>query len=500
VSIYRLHAGCCRRLNRINPELMRKNLLSSIFVIITAVAFPQEDAIRQFLSDPALKNASVSICIRDADTRQEIAVYNKDLSLVPASVLKLITSGVALEMLGPEYVFTTVVGYTGIINMKNGQLSGDIVIRGGGDPTLGSKYFAGHNPAFADDWVRELKRTGIRKVKGKVIADDSRFDYQPVPAKWQWEDIGNYYGSGVYGLSVFDNTAELHFSTGPDSTKPRLISISPEGYSCHYENFLLSSGTSDEGYVFAAPYSNSGWIAGTIPVNKDDFILKAALADPPLFTSMLLARKLMAEGITTKEEPSSYRLAGNHSHGDFVAIYETSSPPLTEIISVLNHESVNLFAETLLKELGKMYGRSGSTASGIRIVENFLSRSGINTDGFFMEDGSGLSPKDAMTSTSLTDFLIFMKNDGRYFSDYFASLPEAGKEGTLKYYFRDPAFDSRMSAKSGSMERVRCYAGYLRTISGKNMAFSILVNNYSGPVQEVIHGIEDILKEIISNK
>ena len=125
---------------------------------------------------------------------------------------------------------------------------------------------------------------------------------------------------------------------------------------------------------------------------------------------------------------------------------------------------------------------------------------GIPTDGMFIEDGSGLSPRNAINSEELTSFLVYMKNKGKYFTEYFESLPEAGKEGTLKSCFRDPVFEGRMNAKSGSMDRVRCYAGYFTTNSNRTMVFSILVNNYTGSSQRVISGIEDIIREIILYK
>ena len=185
---------------------------------------------------------------------------------------------------------------------------------------------------------------------------------------------------------------------------------------------------------------------------------------------------------------------------EIVRIAETISPPLADIIEVLNHESVNLFAEHLIKELGKIYKNNGSTSAGIEVIKGFLTDAGIKTDGMFIEDGSGLSPLNAVNSGELVNLLIYMKRRGKYFPEYYSSLPDAGREGTLKNYFTDPVFDSRLKAKSGSMTRVRSYAGYFTTVSGKNMIFSIIINNYTGPLQIINSGIEEIIKEIILNK
>jgi D-alanyl-D-alanine carboxypeptidase/D-alanyl-D-alanine-endopeptidase (penicillin-binding protein 4) len=180
-----------------------------------------------------------------------------------------------------------------------------------------------------------------------------------------------------------------------------------------------------------------------------------------------------------------------------VIIAEVTSPPLCDIIEVLNHESVNLYAEHLLKEIGKTIGNMGTTEAGIQVLYRFLEDSGVNSDGIFIEDGSGLSPMDALTSRGLAELLVFMKNKAKYFNEFYNSLPEAGKEGTLKNYFKNPVFDSNLRAKSGSLTRVQNYAGYFKTISGNEMVFSILVNNFSGTSKRIIAGIEEILQETI---
>ena len=465
--------------------------------LVTGAAFSQESALLRFISDSALTHASVSLCIKDSETGETVTEYNKGLSLIPASVMKLITSGVALEMLGPQHIFTTAIGYTGILNKRNGRLSGNIVIKGGGDPALGSGYFTDHYSDFTDSWVSAIKAMGIRKVEGNVISDDSYFDFMPVPAKWQWEDLGNYYGAGVYGLSVFDNTVEIHLNTSAENKTPVITALNPSGYRFDFINQLLSSGNTDEGNVFAPPYSKKGLLSGSVPAGEEDFILKASMTDPPLFLAQVLSEKLEAAGITVRDKPSTFRLEETKMTGKVETISEVVSPALSEIIEVLNHESVNLYAETLLKELGKRFRNEGSTASGLDVVSEFLQNAGIPAEGMYIEDGSGLSPRDAINSEDLTNFLSYMKNRGKYFPEYFNSLPEAGKEGTLKSYFRDPAFESRMRAKSGSMGRVRCYAGYLRTNSERNIVFCILINNYSGPSRKVISGIEDIIRDVI---
>jgi D-alanyl-D-alanine carboxypeptidase/D-alanyl-D-alanine-endopeptidase (penicillin-binding protein 4) len=480
---------------------MPKRLLIIILLIVPMLLTGQEKALNLLLADSSMISSSVSLCILNSVNGESVYEFNAGESLIPASVLKLVTSSAALELLGPEYCFRTKLGYTGNINKRTGRLTGDIVIIGGGDPALGSEYFKDHYYNFLKNWITEIRKLGINKIEGRIIADDSWYDYQPVPAKWLWEDIGNYYGAGAYGLSVFDNKFEIHFKTSGDGSIPEITGIVPDQGRYDLSNQLVVSDNTDkDGYVFSAPYNDYGWLAGSIPVNMGDFVLKASILDPPLLLAEIFDSMLDSAGIAVSGDPSTTRIEKKLTGDEPVIIAEVISPPLSDIIEVLNHESVNLFAEHLLKEIGKIYNNNGTTEAGIEVLYRFLKDSGVNSAGMFLEDGSGMSPMDAVTSRGLAEILLFMKNKAKYFSEFYNSLPDAGKEGTLKNYFKNSVFDSNLKAKSGSMTRVRSYAGYFKTMSGNEMAFSILVNNYSGPSKRIIAGIEDILLETIMFK
>jgi serine-type D-Ala-D-Ala carboxypeptidase/endopeptidase (penicillin-binding protein 4) len=442
-----------------------------------------------------MTHASVSFCISDAGSDMVLYQYNADMSLTVASVLKLVTTAAALEFLGSDYKFKTEVGYSGKIKNRK-TLKGDVIIKGGGDPSLGSDNFPDQYNGFSDKWLHDFKTLGIKRITGRVIADDSYYDFEPVPGGWGWNDIGNYYGAGVYGLSVFDNTQQIHFKTNDEGSVPVITRIIPE-QEIHFNNYLIASGSTDNGTIYLPPYADSGWISGTIPVNKEDTLLYGSIPDPPLLLAKMFNKKLSDAGIKIKGKPSTSRLLHGQKIENFQSFSQTASPDLTSLIEVLNHKSVNLYAEHLVKELGKKYRNRGSTAAGVEVVRKFLDSTGIKSDGMFIEDGSGLSARDAVSSGAIVRLLNYMKNNSRNYAAYFNSLPEAGKEGTLKNYFKDKVFESRLRAKSGSMSRVRSYAGYFTTLSGKEMAFCFLVNNYTGQPREVIAGIEDIIKEVI---
>ena len=479
---------------------MKKNLrsLSTILLLILSLtSSAQKAALSTLLSDSSMMHGSLSLYAADTRTGDIVLESNPVKSLIPASILKLVTSAAAIEMLGPDYTFKTTLAYTGTLNRNTGRLTGDIIIKGGGDPAFLSKRFEDHYKDLLSTWIAEIKKAGITKVEGRVITDDSRYDYQPVPAKWLWEDLGNYYGAGAYGLSVFENTYEIHLNRSSGSYTPVISDIVPTECRSELSNWLISEGTSDKGFVFAAPYGKEGWMAGTVPADLNDFYLEASVSDPPLLFASILNSMLEKDGISTAEEPSTTRLLKKEEISGYVTIADAVSPPLSLIIEALNHESINLYAEHLLKELGKKFRNNGSTASGLEVITEFLLKAGIDMSGMFIEDGSGLSPLNSVNAREMSGLLIYMKEKGSYFNDYFSSLPSAGKEGTLKNYFRDQVFESRLNAKSGSMTRVRSYAGYITTLKGRNIAFSVIINNYTGPSRLIISSIENIIKEII---
>ena len=478
---------------------MSKKYKALLLILLSTAASGQEKALKSLLANPVMSGASFSGCFFDTKDRKIVWEYKSGESLIPASVMKVVTSAAALELLGPEYTFLTRLGYTGSLNKRTGVLSGDIIIQGGGDPSLGSPYFSEHYGRFLSSWIQKIKESGIKTINGRVICDDSRYDYQPVPSGWLWEDIGNYYGAGVYGLSFSDNTFHIHFKTSEPGSVPEITGIVPEICSYDLSNQLISYGNTDMGYVFSAPYGSFGWIAGSIPANREDFVLKASITDPPFLMASLFDLMLDSAGIEVVKAPSTSRIE-NAIPPETILLAEVESPPLAAIIEVLNHESVNLYAEHLLKEIGLQFEKKGTTKAGIEVLYSFLQDAGADTSGFFIEDGSGLSPLNAVTSKGLAGLMLFMQTGARHPEEFLNSLPDAGKEGTLKSAFRNPVFESNLKAKSGSFTRTRSYTGYFTARSGREMAFSILINNFSGPSQTIVSGIEAILLETLENQ
>jgi len=477
-------------------------LLTVAFFIISQKGFNQDFSsikrkINTLLTDTALQHAFVAFTARNITDSSVIINYNGQKSLVPASIQKVITTGVAMETLDTSFRYITRIGYLGDID-KNGTLNGDLYIYGSGDPTIGSMYFNKRRNQydFLSQWSTAIKEYGIKAVKGKLIVDISHYDDWPIVGTWTYEDLGNYYGAGIYGVMLLDNLSELHFSSPGRVGEPTIFKYSfPTIQNLNIENQVVAGKGGDNAYVFQTPSSDHMIVRGDITAGKPDFIVKACIPNPPKMLADLLKKKLDSIGV--KQDQSSTIVSQTNKVIDtrnFVEIYSHVSEKLPKIIEQTNHNSVNLFAETLLKEIGSCTKGNGSTQDGLVSLYEFCKTRGIKFSGVEFVDGSGLSRFDLLTTTFMVDFLTYYKTRSHYFTQFFNTLPVSGHNGTMENFGKNSVLNGRVHAKTGSMTRVKNLAGYLHTRSGKWIAFSFMANNYNcgGAKVKVIQ--EEILK------
>ena len=453
------------------------------------ISFPK--GIADMQSFPGLENAGICIAVADLQSGETLVKSEPQQSLAPASILKVLTTATALEVFGPDFQFNTTFGYSGII--RNDTLLGDLQIIGGGDPTLGSKYFPENN-YFLEDWIKTLKSKNIRVITGNLVLDGTIYESQMIPNTWIWEDIGNYYGAGASGICLHDNMYEIHLSSEPMADRPtKIIKINPDIPDLDLRNEVLSSDiNSDQAYVFGSPLETNRIIRGTIPKGKPDFVVKASVPDPAALMAHEF-RKRLAESNISLSGINKYEKATQTS-----ILSVNQSPKLREIIRVTNRESVNLFAEHFLKHLAFQKYGLGTTVDGCKFVTEFWKNKGLDMDGFFMNDGSGLSRFNAITAEQMVSVLNYMKKTSAYSEDFYQSLPMAG-DGTLLKFSQQDFPNGCLRAKSGSMTRVRCYAGYLSTITGRQLSFAFMLNNFSCSQTEAFRRIEKALVELRKN-
>ncbi|MDR0538601.1 MAG: D-alanyl-D-alanine carboxypeptidase/D-alanyl-D-alanine-endopeptidase [Tannerellaceae bacterium] len=488
----------------------RNSLIFLYFICLTVFADAQTPpALRRFLALKSLAGASVSLMARDVASGDTLYAYGERRELTPASVMKLVTTAAALEILGEEYRYLTSVEYDGVI--RDDILDGNIYIKGSGDPTLGSAHFSPDRESFSPDdntfapqWVDALLRAGIKNVKGNVVADESVFDSEGISMKWLSEDLGSYYGAGSYGLSVFDNLCKIYVDAGAVGTKPELATCVPQMPGLCFHNYLTAAtSTADSVYVVGAPYSNDRYLYGIVPANTKRHVVRGDIPDPPLFLATYIYMYMQSSGIGITGSPTSFRILSESNQwrpGVRKRIAVTQSPSLREIVRVVNERSHNLYADALFKTLGLSYlPRQGEKVSsfgkGAKIVREHWAKNGMDVSSLWMFDGSGLAITDKVTAGFLCDLLTYMAVKSPQSEAFVSSLPMAGMEGSVRNFLRGSALQGKARLKSGGMSRVRSYAGYIDK-GGKRYAVAVIVNNYSGAVQAIVHDLENLLLEL----
>jgi len=450
--------------------------------------------VNDWVYEECFSHASLGIYMEDEDTGETIASYNEDKSLIPASTQKIFTTAAALQILGPNYKFVTKLFYDGEI--INDTLYGNLILKGGGDPTLGSEYFKNYYSSsnFLDIMVDSLKNKDIKFISGNIITDVSIYEDQTIPDTWVWGDLGNYYGAGPCGLSVYDNMCKIHFSSPSVSGRPvKIISVSPYIPDVNFENLVLSSDINkDKSCVYGSPWGGKRIIRGTIPKGKTDFVIKSSIPDPAFLMASELKNKLKQNGIPFSGIIKKGKYIHNNNRDNICSIY---SPSLIAIIAKTNYFSVNLFAEHLLKQLDYEKNGKGTTKGGVKIVMDYWKKNVISDDGIYMCDGSGLSRYNQCTPKQMVEVLSFMKKKSQYGDMFFKSIPDAS-EGTLYYFHKENFPNNSLKAKSGSMTHVRCFAGCIKTVSGRNILFSVMINQFLCNQYFVCHKVEELLKDI----
>ena len=456
-----------------------------LFIAFCGLAFAQNN------NFPIVDDAYCGVYIKELSGDAVLSAYNHDKSFSPASVTKLITTATALEMLGADYRYETKLQYRGEI--EKGVLLGDIIVKGGGDPTLGSKEFYKDKYAFLDKWVEDIAALNIKEIKGSILVDASIFDNQAIPNKWIWEDIGNYYGSGVYGLSCFDNSYDLYLSSSGVGELVKIDSMHPSCSKMNFESQVRGANSrSDNAYIYGSPWDFNRVVRGTIPAGRAAFKIKGALPNPPLFLSELFKEKLQENGIEVSGESD---VIWQKSNDDFITISSMFSPALSEIVKITNKNSNNLYAEHLLKTLDVNKDDCANTKDALHKLTDFWKSKGISTDKIKIYDGSGLSRANLLTPEFVVSVIGYMyeSENAEAFNN---SLAVSGVDGTLKYFLDKTSLEGCVFGKSGSMSGVRCYAGVVEASDGKKYSFCIMMNNFTASHTKAIIAIEDYLLSV----
>ncbi len=467
---------------RCQPLRLGLALLAAAAIPPAAVA-DLDDDVQMEMQRADLGGATVGVSIRDAAAGTSLLSINADRMLIPASNGKLLTTGAALHVLGPDFRFATRL-------LRDGDR---LVVAGDGDPGFGDPELLALRPSgdgdgldvesFLDLWVRPVVASGAERIS-EVVVDDRVFDRQLLYPSWPADQLNRPYCAEVAGLSFHGNVLHL-FPRPADGPRPNLDLVVPQAPWVEVVNLATTrAGESD---------SNDVWIARPRDANvfsvygnvKFAYRTPAAVTvhDMPLFFGRLLAERLTRAGIDVG--PVSIASAGSPP-----AAGEAAAPPVTTPIATAlvrcNRDSQNLYAECLLKRIAhEVTGEPGSWASGAAIIRHvFLDRVGDSNLAatLVIADGSGLSRENRTSAAALTAWLDTLDDDPRLGAVFMQSLARAGRSGTLDGRFADiDLHGTTVQAKSGYIQHVSCLSGYVTAPGGERRIFSILVNGLTEP-------------------
>ena len=434
-------------------------------------------AVSRLVADEQMKHAILGISVLQSDKSEVIFEMNAQIGLVPASCQKIITSATAMELLGPQFRYQTILGYNGSI--KGGILKGDIQLIGGGDPTLGSwRYETTKDEKLLQQWVESIKQKGITKIEGELTCFNGKWDNQTLPGGWIWDDIGNYYGAGSSALNWRENQYDLVLESGKIvGDKVSIVNTKPRLYGINLMSQLISAnkGSGDKAYIYLPPTSQNGFISGTIPMDETAFTISGSFPDP----SFQLLATLNAQLVLENLKPEQFSVVTDKEMPVTQTISVINSPSLDSINYWFMKKSINLYGEALLKTMAYEKTGMGSTEKGVELVKKFWKEKGIESSALHIIDGSGLSPQNRVTTDALVKVLDYSRGRS-WFNYYYDALP----------------IYNQMKLKSGTIGGAKSFAGYHTSKDGTNYTVAIIINNYDGSSNELVKKIFLVLDEL----
>lgn len=450
---------------------------------------PLAARIEQHIRSEAAQPAFWGAYVEDVESGEVVYALNAQYRFVPASNQKLLTTATALDALGSDYRYETVLFFDGAV--RGDVLKGDLIIRGSGDPTFGSALASGEDPLRT--WARRLAELGVTRIEGRIVGDDDTFDDRAYSQGWDidyvTEQASRALGVSASGLSYNDNVVEVKITANGANRAPTIVTY-PDGF-VNIQNDLLTARRRRGISVRTSRDFGSETVRlqGSIPQTYNGTIV-TPVTNPTLFAAATFASYLKGYGIEVEAEIVDIDDLSRFEYSRERPLFVHVSPPLSEIIAIINKRSNNFYAEQVFRT----FSFGGSADGGERRVKALLSRAGVAITGVDVRDGSGLSRKNMVTPEAVGKLLAFMYRHPER-DPFIASLPTGGEpQSTLRYRLAG----APVRAKTGSLEYVRTLSGYAQTRSGRVLAFAIFANNYGGPAYQINQGIDRIVMELAS--
>ncbi|HRU55531.1 MAG TPA: D-alanyl-D-alanine carboxypeptidase/D-alanyl-D-alanine-endopeptidase, partial [Candidatus Sumerlaeia bacterium] len=485
-----------KRLFTIGGSLILMTLITAAIPAADMTAAITKNQLRQniekILSRDDVASATVGVCILAGDTGDILYEKNGEVPLKPASCNKLQVTAAALHFLGPDYTYKTSLQITGKI--RNKTLVGDVIVSGSGDPSISGRFGKdkSDNTAIFRDWAKALKRMGIEKIEGNIVGDDDYFGDDTFGQGWSPNSRGSWFSAEVSALSFNDNCVDVVWSGNGAVGKTAPYKLNPPTSYVKITNEVRigKKGTDKTSSFHRKDKSNEIVARGMIP-KGGTMSDSAAVYNPTHYFVSVLKETLekeripvMGKAIDLDDEPELKKALQEDPPTTTVATYE--SPRLIVLLDVVNTNSQNLFAELILKTIGKKIKGEGTFLASSEAVMEFLRKEKLWDNGSLIIDGSGLSHLNRASAHQLACVLRYMSQQP-WWKDVLGTMPRGQMKGYLKKCFGESAesreIGKRIYGKTGNISGVIGLSGVVYNENNREIFYSVLINNYRGATQ-----------------
>jgi D-alanyl-D-alanine carboxypeptidase/D-alanyl-D-alanine-endopeptidase (penicillin-binding protein 4) len=473
--------------NRLRPAAIALALFPALAACASGAAAPSPPApapagppiaaaLEAVFNDTMFAGAFWGVDVRSQATGEILYQRNPGKMLVPASNMKIVTGAAALEELGPDYRYRTADAATGPI--AGGELRGDLVVVGSGDPTI-SAQFGGDPRAVFRAWADSLRARGVTRITGRVVGDDNAFDDVPLGAGWSWDDVNDYYSAEISALELNEGIVGVRVRPGASPGAPAMVTLDPPTAYVPVRSTVTTGAPGSAPRVDAVrePLGPGIVVSGQLAADTTAVTTEVAVRNNTAYFATVLRETLAAAGIAVRGEAVDMdSLPAAPARTDTLFVHR--SPPMPEILAAVMKPSQNQIGELLLKTLGRELRGAGTARAGIAVVDSLARTWGLPARRLSQADGSGLSRYNLVAPEFLIALLRHMERSPN--RDVFvASLPVAGVDGTLASRMRGTPLQGNVRAKTGTVSNVRALSGYMTTAAGEPIVFSIIVNHHT---------------------
>ncbi|MFI9007859.1 D-alanyl-D-alanine carboxypeptidase/D-alanyl-D-alanine-endopeptidase [Actinosynnema sp. NPDC053489] len=425
------------------------------------------------IGNPALAGADVGLVVRRADTGAVLFSRDGGERGQPASNGKLLSSAAALDVLGPDFRFRTTAAATG--QVRAGVLAGDLHLRGTGDPTMLAADY--------DALAAQVAASGVRIVRGRLVADDTWFDSVRLGTGWAWDDEPYYYNAQISALTVSPDTdydaGSVIVRVAPAAAgQPAVVTTDPPTDYVTIATTAVTGvpGSAADVSVERQHGTNVITVRGSVPAGGAVVREWSTVWEPTGLVASLFEDALARHGV---------RVVGGTATGatpaDAAVLGEHLSMPLSRLMVPFLKLSNNMHAEILVKTVGRAASGEGSWDAGLRAMTAKLAEWGVDPTALSLRDGSGLSRMDQVSPDQLATLLLAARREP-WFPAWFDALPVAGRGdrmvgGTLRNRMRGTPAEGNVRAKTGTLTGVSALSGYVTTADGTPLVFAMISND-----------------------